>query len=96
MSDSLLMKWWSILISLQKIQLLFSRRHCGILKGHVFFTAIVIRKVFISLQRDVTTVETSDKFGPNAEVRSVAEQKNTEGTVTWVLFTTTSTALSEI
>ena len=66
------------------------------LKGHVFFTAIVITKVFISLQRDVTTVETSDTFGPNAEVRSVAEQKNTEGTVTWVLFTTTSTALSEI
>ncbi|RMX42807.1 hypothetical protein pdam_00022486 [Pocillopora damicornis] len=32
--------------------------------------------------RDVTTVETSDTFGPNAEVRSVAEQKNTEGTVT--------------
>ena len=59
-------------------------------------TANVITKVFIPLQRDVTTVETSDTFGPNAEVRSVAEQKNTEGTVTWVLFTTTSTALSEI
>ena len=78
------MKWQSILISLQKTQLLFSRRDYVILKGHVVFTATVITKVFISLQKNITTVEPS------------AEQKNTKGAVTWVILITTFTALSKI
>ena len=90
------MKWQSILISLQKTQLLFSRRDYVILKGHVVFTATVVTKVFISLQRNVTTMEPSAMFGPKAEDGGVAEQKNTKGTVTWVLFITTFTALSKI
>ena len=42
-------------------------------------TTIVLTKVFISLQRNVTAVETWAIFGTNAEDRSVAKQKNTEG-----------------
>ena len=68
------MKWQSILISLQKTQLLFSRRDYVILKGHVVFTATVITKVFISLQRNITTVEPSAVFRPNTEDGGVAEQ----------------------
>ena len=47
------------------------------------FTAIVITKVFISLQRNVTTVEPWAIFGLNTEDPGVEIEKNTKGTVTW-------------
>ena len=60
------------------------------------FTVIVITKVVITLQRNVTTVGPWAIFGLNAEDLDVGKEKNTKRTVTWVKFITTFTALSKI